>query len=348
MKELNLVSCPGAKEFTDRVFKWTKKRNKSTNLISTDFVLFKNGECKCILNDGVRGSDIFIFQDISNHETGSVNDNLVQLLTAIDSVNHASAEEINVVIPTFPYSRQHKKTKREGLTAALWCHIFENMRVKRIITLDIHSREIQNAFSHTIMENLHASYQLIRTMKEDGVDLKNLVVVAPDSGAIERNKFFASNLKVPLAMLYKERDYSKVTTSSSDTNIVSQKLIGDIDHSSILIFDDMCDTGGTLLKAARFLKEKGADKVYFAVSLPFFNDPALEDFDQAKKNEVFEKVYGTNAVMNKRLWSRPWFKKSDVTELFGDVVLRVNDKVGLSDVLERSDDIQRLLNNFED
>jgi ribose-phosphate pyrophosphokinase len=342
MKELNLIACPGAKKFSEALFKSLKKKNKDTKLINTSFVTFKNSEVKCVLNEAVRGSDVFIIQDVANIATGSVNDNIIALLTAIDAANHASADEVNLVLPTFPYSRQHKKTKREGLTAALWCHIFEEMGIKRIITLDIHSREIQNAFKRTIMENLHASVQLVKTMKDDGVNFKNLIVVAPDSGAIDRNKYFAINLGVPLAMLYKERDYSKISTSVTDNNITNMKLIGDIDHSDILIADDLLDTGGTIIKAATFLKDKGASNINIAISLPFFNDPAIDDFTKAHEEGIIFKVYGTNAVHHPKLWKQPWFKKCSVTDLFSEVIYRTNERIGLSDLLEGSDEIKEI------
>jgi ribose-phosphate pyrophosphokinase len=347
-RELNLISCPGAKKFSDALYKALKKKNNNTKLVKAEFPVFKNSETKCVLNEPVRGADVFIIQDVANIATGSVNDNIVSLLAAIDTANHASAEEVNLVLPTFPYSRQHKKTKREGLTAALWCHIFENMGVKRIITLDIHSREIQNAFSKTIMENLHASVQLVKTMKDDNVDFKNLVVVAPDSGAIDRNKYFSTNLHVPLAMLYKERDYSKITVSANDNNITSMKLIGEIDHSDILIADDLLDSGGTTLKAASFLKEKGANNIYIAISLPFFNDPAIEDFTKAYEAGIITKVYGTNAVHHPRLWKQPWFKKTNVVDLFSEVIWRTNERIGLSDLLEGSDEIREMLQDKSD
>jgi ribose-phosphate pyrophosphokinase len=348
MKELNLIGCPGAKKFTDALYKILKRKNKNAKLIRTEFPVFKNSETKCVILDPVRGSDVFIVQDVANIATGSINDNIVALLTAIDAANHASVEEINLILPTFPYSRQHKKTKREGLTAALWCHIFENMGVSRVITLDIHSREIQNAFSQTIMENLHASVQTIKAMKEDTIDFKNLTVVSPDSGAIDRNKFFAINLHIPLTMLYKERNYNKITTSATDSNIIDMKLIGDIDHNDILITDDMLDVGSTTLKASYFLKEKGAQKIYIAISLPFFNDPAIDDFTKAFNDGIITKVYGTNAVYHPRLWKQPWFRKVSINELFAEVIYRTNEKISMSDILEGGDEIQTILNGDKD
>lgn len=342
-RDLFLLACPGADKFARKLLGHLKRHSRRVKMIDASFPTFKNGETKCILNETVRGADMFIVQDVANRECGSVNDALMSLFVAIDSCNHASVDEINVVIPTFPYARQHKKTQREGLTASMICHMLEGMGVDRIITLDIHSREIQNSFSSTIMENLHASAQIVRTMKKKNIDLSNLVVVAPDSGAIERNKFFAINLHRPLCMIYKERDYSKISTSSEDSNIKSMRLVGDVDHSDILIVDDMIDTGGTILHAAKFLKETGVNDIYIACSLPFFNDPAIDDFQKAKNDGVIKAVIGTNAVYNPRLWERDWFYKADVTELLADVMLRINDQVTLSDIVDGTDEMRQIM-----
>ena len=208
--------------------------------VNTQFTWFANGEVKAELLECVRGKDIYIFQDAENHSpipmnggkntvTFSVNDHVMTLLVTIDAVQQAGAASITLVLPSFPYSRQHKKKSREGLTAALLCHIYELKHVTRVITLDIHSREIVNAFNTTYLDNLHASYQIIRELAKvvnlTGPNKEDLVVVSPDTGAIDRNKFYATGLKVPLAMIYKERDYSIVTQDAHSTNIKSVKAM---------------------------------------------------------------------------------------------------------------------------
>ena len=237
--------------------------------VNTRFTYFMNGEFKTELLDSVRGKDVYIFQDCENHEilplndgknklSLSVNDHVMSMLVPIDAVQEAGAKTITLVLPVYPYSRQHKKKGREGLTARTLGHIYENLGVNRIITLDLHSREIVNAFSLTHLENLHASYQIIRELSKC-VDLVNktedMVIVSPDTGAIDRNKFYASGLKLPLAMIYKERDYSIVTQDAHSTNIKAVKLLGDVKGKVAFLADDMLGTGGTLLKAMGFLKE---------------------------------------------------------------------------------------------
>ncbi len=325
--------------------------------VNARFTYFMNGEFKTELIDCVRGKDVYIFQDVENHEPIalndsknvqrlSVNDHVMSMLVTIDAAQQAGAERITLVVPAYPYSRQHKKKGREGLTARMLGHIYENLGVARIITLDIHSREIENAFGLTHLENLHGSYQIIREL-EKIVDLKNktedLVVVSPDTGAIDRNKFYAAGLKLPLAMIYKERDYSIVTQDAHSTNIKSIKLLGDVHGKVAFLADDMLGTGGTLLKAMGYLKEQGATKVIAAISLPFFTGNAVEQFDEAYKQGLFYRVIGTNAVYHKELLDREWYISTDVSGLFANVIMRIHHYQSVGGLLENRDLIEKLI-----
>lgn len=326
--------------------------------IKTRFTYFANGEFKAELLESVRGKDVFIFQDVENHEplslndgmttqVLSVNDHVMTLLVTIDAVRQAGAKQITLVVPAYPYSRQHKKKTREGLTASLLGHFYEFMGVTRLITLDIHSREIVNAFNTTHLENLHASYQIIRELAKivnlQGENKEDLVVVSPDTGAIDRNKFYATGLKVPLAMIYKERDYSIVTQDAKNTNIKSVKLLGDVHGKVAFLADDMLGTGGTLLKAMGFLHEQGATKVIAAISLPFFTGNAIEQFDKAYADGLFYRIIGTNAVYHEELCKKEWYISTNVSGLFANVITRLHHDQSLSDLLENRDIIDKMI-----
>ncbi|NLM01647.1 MAG: ribose-phosphate diphosphokinase [Treponema sp.] len=326
-------------------------------LVNTEFTYFMNGEFKTEVKECIRGKDVYIFQDVENHQilslndgknkvSLSVNDHLISLLVTIDSVRQAGASEITLVLPVYPYSRQHKKKGREGLTASMLGHIYENLGVKRIITLDIHSREIENTFASANIENLHASYQIIRELSQL-VDLSengdDMVVVAPDTGAVDRNKFYATGLKKPLAMIYKERDYSVITQNAKDTNIKAVKLLGDVHGKVAFLADDMLGTGGTLLKAMEFLKEEGATKVIAAISLPFFTGNAIEQFNEAYKKGYFYRIIGTNAVYHEELLKCEWYIKTNVSGLFANVIARIHYNQSLSDLLDNRSIIEKLV-----
>lgn len=327
--------------------------------VNAQFTYFMNGEFKTEILDCIRGKDVYIFQDVENHvpislnggkntQVMSVNDHIMSMLVTIDAVRQAGASQITLVVPVYPYSRQHKKKGREGLTASLLGHIYENMGVARIITLDIHSREIVNAFGKTHLENLHASYQIIRELGKL-VDLtggtEDLVVVSPDTGAVDRNKFYATGLKKPLAMIYKERDYSVVTQNARDSNIKAVKLLGDVHGKVAFLADDMLGTGGTLLKAMEFLKEQGATKVIAAISLPFFTGGAIDLFNEAYSKGLFYRVIGTNAVYHEDLLKCEWYISTNVSGLFANVIARLHHNQSLSNLLDNRNIIEKLVKN---
>ncbi|PIE97432.1 MAG: phosphoribosylpyrophosphate synthetase [Treponema sp.] len=326
--------------------------------VKTRFTHFVNGEFKTEILESIRGKDVFIFQDVENRceisvndsktkKRFSVNDNLMSMMVTVDAVRHAGAGSITLVVPAFPYSRQHKKKGREGLTASLLAGFYEQMKVNQILTLDIHSREIENAFHNCRLQNLHASFQIIRELAkiidltEDSED--NLVVVAPDTGAVDRNKFYSSGLKKPLAMIYKERDYSIVTQSAKDSNITSIKLLGDVSGKTAFLADDMLGSGGTLLKGMNFLKTAGAKKIIAAISLPFFNGNAIQLFDEAYEKGIFYRIIGTNAVYHEELKNKEWYIESDVSGLFAQIIYRVHEHDSVSSLLDNRDIIKKTM-----
>ncbi len=321
--------------------------------VGTRFTWFPNGEVKSEILDSVRGRDLYIFQDVENHlpvkfndgrdeRVLSVNDHLFNVYVTVDAAIQAGAERITLVMPTYPYSRQHKKKGREGLTAARVGQMLEFLGAHRIITLDVHSREIENCFKKLRLENLHASYQIIQKLASiTDVHSDDLVVLSPDTGAVDRNKFYASTLSRPLALLYKERDYSKVTKNANDSNITEMKLLGDVRGKMVFMADDMLGTGGTLLKAMRFLREQGAKGVICAISLPLFSATAIDDFDAAYKENLFYRIIGTNAIAHDGLLKKEWYIQADVTTLFAQIISLLHHDRSLSPMLDNRDLIMK-------
>ncbi|MCX7775235.1 MAG: ribose-phosphate diphosphokinase [Rectinemataceae bacterium] len=323
--------------------------------ISARHTWFANGEIKTEILESIRGKDLYIFQDIENHQPVafndgsiqrvlSVNDHIFNLFVAIDAAMQAGAARINLVLPIYPYSRQHKKKGREGLTAARIGKMLESLGVDRIITLDIHSREIENAFDRLRLENLHASFQIIdKLMSIVDIGTEDMVVLAPDTGAVDRNKFYANALQKPLALLYKERDYSKVSRNAADSNISEMRLLGNVKGKTVFMADDMIGTGGTLIKAMKYLKEQGAEKVICAVSLPLFSGTAVEDFDAAYRQGYFNRIIGTNAIYHNELLKKEWYIQSDVTGLFAQIISLLHHNRSLSSLLDNRDVVARLI-----
>jgi ribose-phosphate pyrophosphokinase len=320
------------------------------------FTMFPNGEIKAEILESIRGKDVYILQDAENHypiafndgaltKALSVNDHLMTTLVTVDAVKQAGAEQVTLVLPTYPYSRQHKKKGREGLTASRVGTILESLGVNRIITLDIHSREIGNAFHTLRLENLHASYQIIRQLSRIAdIRSDDFVVVSPDTGAVDRNRFYATAFKKPLALLYKERDYSRVTKDALENNIAEIKLLGDVRNKTVFMADDMLGTGGTLLKAMGFLKDQGAGRVICAISLPLFSGSSIEYFDAAYRQGLFYRIIGTNAVYHDRtLLNREWYCSVNITSLFARIISRLHQGQSLSSLLDNRDIIEKLL-----
>ncbi|MCL2808824.1 MAG: ribose-phosphate diphosphokinase [Treponema sp.] len=322
--------------------------------VPVKFTLFPNGEIKSEIEESIRGKDVYIFQDVENRfpvkfsggiKTNlSTNDHLMTIFVTIDAAKQAGAERITLVIPNYPYSRQHKAKGREGLTASRIGKIFESLGVNHIITLDIHSRDIINAFNKMRLENLHASYQIIQALtKMDNILNDDFVVVSPDTGAVDRNKFYASALKKPLALLYKERDYSKVSKDASQSNISQIRLLGNVQDKTVFMADDMLGTGGTLIKGMKLLKENGARRIICAISLPLFSGNAIEHFDEAYKEGLFYRIIGTNAVHQEEVVKREWYVSVNISRLFAHVISRLHQNQSVSSLLDNARIINKLL-----
>lgn len=328
--------------------------------VNVKYTRFANGEEKAEIIDPVRGLNIYFVYDVSNMapikvagldqpQQISVNDHLMFLFTTVNALKIAGALSVTLVLPTYPYARQHKKASREALTAAMFARFCEDLGVDRIITLDIHSREIENAFRTCKLENVHGSYQTLIALRRliDFSD-PDIVVVSPDTGAVSRNKFYAQALHRPLAILYKERDYSQVSTSAKNSNIKSINLLGDVKGKTVLMADDMIATGGTMIIAMRELMKRGAKRIIVMVSLPFFNGGAIENFDQAYKEGVFYRIIGTNGVyQGKELLEKEWFVQADITELFARVISRLHHGRAISPLLDNRKFIQKLVDTTQ-
>jgi ribose-phosphate pyrophosphokinase len=327
--------------------------------IPVKYTKFLNGEVKAEIQEPVRGLKVYIIYDVTNDTpvklagdepvSLSVNDHLMFIFTTVQALRLAGADGVTLVLPTYPYARQHKKSSREALTAGLFGQFCESLGVERIITLDLHCMEIENCFRSTHLENLHASYQILIELKKliDFSD-PDLTVVSPDTGAVNRNKFYAQILHRPLAMLYKERDYSIVTTDAKHNNIKSINLLGDVKGKTVLMADDMISSGGTMLIAMRKLRELGAKKIICIVSLPFFNGNAVSEFDKAAKEGVFDYIIGTNAVYHgDDLLSCSWYVQTDISELFARVISRLHHGRAISPVLDNRRIAQRLVDDTQ-
>jgi len=321
------------------------------------FTRFANGEYKTEITSTVRNNDLYIIQDVENQYpvrlnktdsqtyTLSINDHIFCLLVTVDAALQAGARSVTVVLPTYPYARQHKKKGREGLTAARVGQILENLGVTRILTLDLHSKEIENSFNRLRVENLHASYQILKVLHQI-VDLKDpdLVIISPDTGSVDRNKFYSTALNKALGMIYKERDYTRTSLSATQNNITSIHLLGEVKGKTVFMADDILGTGGTILKAMKILNDLGAKRIICAVSLPVFSGSAVENFEEAYQQGLFYRMIGTNAIYhNERLLEREWYVSADIYQLFARAICRLHNNRSVGSLMDNRRIIKQLL-----
>lgn len=284
-------------------------------------ITFANGEIKTVIDESIRGSDVYVVQLLDDplKDNTSINDNLIALASAINAAYQSDAHRVTAVIPQFPYSRQDKKKGREPITAKIAGRLLEIAGAKHAITLDIHSEAIEGFFERLKLQNLHMGRILIEHVKKS-IPTKRLMVVAPDVNSAKRGLFFSKNLSLELAIVDKVRDYSKTSSVSS------MRLVGSVEGKDVLICDDMLATGGTVLSACKLLKDQGAKDIFIAVAFPFFSGDAAKNFDGAYEKGWFKKVIGTNAVFWDGNLAKEfgWYEELDVTNLFAQVVYNLH------------------------
>ncbi len=300
------------------------------NLVDSEEVYFANGEIKTVINDNIRGTDMYIIQNIDDPlSNNSVNDNLMALFTAIDSATQSDVEHVTVVLPQFPYSRQERRKGREGITAKVIAHFIDTFYVKRVITMDIHAEAIGGFFTEGKLENLHASRYFFHYVNSV-LKIPDLTVVAPDVGSAERARFFSKNLRTDLAIIDKARNYAVAS------QVESMRLVGDVSGKNVLLCDDMISTGGTIINACRMLKDSGAKKVFICITHAFFNGKAVANFDKAYEEKLFDEIIGTDTVFwgDEFIHSHPWYHEISVAELFARVIFNINRKESVSALLK--------------
>ncbi len=231
---------------------------------------FADGEILVTPGVSVRGKNVYIVQSTNK----PVNDNLMELLIAIDACKRASAASITAVVPYFGYARQDRKAKpRQPITAKLVVSLLEKAGATRVVTIDLHATQIQGFFD--IPADDIAANSLIASYfrhKED-VNIEDIVVVSPDHGGAVRARKLADALGAPIAIIDKRRPRANVA--------VAMNLIGDVNGKVAVIIDDMVDTAGTILAGANMLREHGATKVYATCSHGILSGPAIDRLNEA-------------------------------------------------------------------
>lgn len=274
---------------------------------------FSDGEIYVKISENVRGNQAFVIQSFSN----PVNTNLMELLILIDALKRASAKEITAVIPYYGYARQDRKDQpRVPITAKLVADLVGTAGAHRVLTVDLHTGQIQGFFNVPV-DHLYASPVLLDYFKKKRFD--DLVIVSPDAGGVERARAFAKRMKVGLAIIDKRRE------GPNQTKIMN--IIGEVENRDILILDDMIDTAGTITQAAKAIKAKGARKILVGCTHPVFSGPAIERLNDAPIDEV---VVSNTIPLTEKGRACDKITVLSVASLFGEAIKRINEESSVS------------------
>lgn len=269
---------------------------------------FADGEFQTCLEDTVRGNDVFIIQS-----TFAPADNMMELLLMIDAAKRASADRIIAVIPYFGFARQDRKDKpRVAIGSKLLADILTAAGISRLVTMDLHSDQIQGFFNLPV-DHLYASSIFIPHLKN--LNLKNLVIAAPDTGGAKRANAYAKFLNCDLVLCYKQRSVAN--------KVDKMTIIGDVKGKNVVLVDDIIDTGGTLCKAAELMKKEGAKSVRAICTHAVLSGPAVERIE----NSVLEELIVTDTLPGKKSTK---IHVLSVAELIADVIKRIHHHESIS------------------
>lgn len=269
---------------------------------------FADGEVFVEIKESIRGNDVYLLQSTCR----PVNDNLMELLIILDTCKRASANSVNVIIPYFGYARQDRKvTPRTPITARLAADLLQTAGATRVLSVDLHSGQIQGFFNMPF-DNIYAAPVLLNKLQTEYHGQK-MTVVSPDAGGVDRARWFASKLGCGFAIVDKRR------TAPNEAKVMH--LIGDVKDSVALIIDDMIDTAGTLCNTAQAVKDNGATKVIAAATHGVFSGPAISRIHES----VLEEVYITDTIpQTEQSKNLPKIKVLSIASLLGEGIRRIH------------------------
>jgi ribose-phosphate pyrophosphokinase len=294
-------------------------RGEPVELVKTRVERFNDQEIFVEVYENVRGEDMFIIQSTSN----PANDNLMELMIMADALRRSSAARITAVIPYFGYARQDRRTKaRTPISAKLVANLLTRAGIERILTMDLHAAQIQGFFDVPV-DNLYASPVFALDLMHHFDNLADVTVVSPDVGGVARARELAERIDADLAIVDKRR--------SAPGEIDSMTIIGDVKDRVCVIIDDICDTAGTLVKAAELLSNQGAREVHAYITHGVLSGPAVERVSKSimKSLVVTDSIEPTAAVR-----AAPNIRVIPVAPLFGQAILNIANGTSVSSLFD--------------
>ena len=278
---------------------------------------FNNGEVQIMIDESVRGKDVFIIQPTSY----PVNDNLMELMVMADALKRASARHITAVVPYYGYARQDRKTRgREPITAKLVANLMQTSGITRLVTIDLHAGQIQGFFDVPV-DHLYGASILAKYINEK--NLEDVIVVSPDLGGVTRARDLADRIGAPIAIIEKKRPEPGVAKVMN--------LIGDVKGKNCIIVDDIVDTAGSLVEGAKALKEFGAKSVMAAVTHAVLTDPASERI----ANSNIKELIVTNTMPLPENCKLDNVTQLSVAPLLGEAIMRIFHEVSVSNLFDK-------------
>lgn len=369
---LGIIPMPGCEALCDKIDKYLVKwranqasehqqniafygYQRDTYKVNVSLPRFGSGEAKGVVNESVRGFDLYIIADVFNYSCTynmygmevpmSPDDHYADLKRVISAIS-GKAKRITILMPMLYEGRQHKRSSRESLDCALALQELVNLGVDNIMTFDAHDKRVQNAIPNGSFENIMPTYQMIKSLvnsvEDLHVDKDHLMVISPDEGALHRCIYFATQLGVNLGMFYKRRDYTRVVNGRNP--IVEHQYLGDsVEGKDIIIVDDMISSGESMLEVCSKLKGLKAGRIFVCTTFGLFCN-GLEVFDEAYKNGTFYRVFTTNGVyQTPELLSRDWYESVDLSKYTAYFLDTLNHDMSVSSLLDCSDKIEKIL-----
>ena len=357
--KLSIISMKGTEEIAARIDAYLKRfrgfEDDESYIIHVNCPRFGSGEGKCVISESVRGHDVYIICDVFNHgvtykmygyENHMSPDDHFSDLKRIISAMGGKARRITVVMPMLYEGRQHRKSGRESLDAAVMLQELVHIGVSNIITFDAHDPRIVNAIPWSGFDNVQPTYQMIKAFVKNVpnicFDKDKLIVISPDEGGMGRSMYFSSVLKLDLGMFYKRRNYAVIVDGKNP--IEAHEYLGrDLHGKDVMLVDDMISSGESVIDVCSKLKERGAKRNFVFTSFGLFCN-GLENFDKAYEDGIIDKVFTTNLVYrNPELLKREWYCEVDMSKYISLLIDTLNHDSTISDLLNPVQKIQALV-----
>jgi ribose-phosphate pyrophosphokinase len=360
--QLGIIALESCKDLGHKIDHYLLEKRKdidndlSTYLISVDEIRLSNGEGKIILEETVRGKDIYILCDIGNYGCtyemfGFTNhkgpDDHFQDIKRVLSALGGKARRITVIMPLLVASRQHKRKRRESLDCAIALQELERLGVQDILTFDAHDPTVQNAIPMISFDNLYPTYEIVKSLIREEEDFltcrSNMLVISPDTGAMDRAIYYAGVLGLDIGLFYKRRDYSTIVKGKNP--IIQHEYLGrSIEGQNILIVDDMIASGESIFDIAKELKKRNAKKIYVAVTFSLFTE-GIEKFNEFYERGLIDKVYSTNlSYLPNKVKEAPWFQEVDMSKFISKLIDNINYDKSISNLIDATEGIKLLMN----